>query len=60
MSAASMRGRGDRLVRLQDSARILSRADCAAIQKRLAAFARGGGATEGAVSSYWMGGLRWA
>jgi predicted Zn-dependent protease len=60
MSAASMSGRGDRLVRLQDSERILSKGECAAIQKRLAGFARGGGETGGAVSSYWMGGLRWA
>jgi predicted Zn-dependent protease len=55
-----MTGRGDRLVRLQDSERILSRAECEAIQQRLGAFARGGGTTGGAIVSYWTGALRWA
>ncbi|HEY9426557.1 MAG TPA: metallopeptidase TldD-related protein [Gemmatimonadaceae bacterium] len=50
----------DRLVRLDDSHRILSREECDAIAKRVFSFAQGGGETRVKISSWWQGELRWA
>ena len=50
----------DRLIRLQDSQRILSRQECDAIFKRASGFAKGGGDTTVEISSWWQGELRWA
>ena len=55
-----MSGRGDRLIRLADDARILSQGDCEAIAKRVFAFASGPGETIVNVMSWWNGELRWA
>ncbi|HWZ59864.1 MAG TPA: hypothetical protein VNW46_12895, partial [Gemmatimonadaceae bacterium] len=55
-----MRGRGDRLVRLADSDRILSGDECEAIAKRALGFARAGGETNVRILSWWNGELRWA
>ncbi|MBX6331209.1 MAG: hypothetical protein IRY91_05120, partial [Gemmatimonadaceae bacterium] len=50
----------ERLVRLDDEHRILSREECAAIAKRVFAFARGGGETRVRITSWWHGELRWS
>jgi len=47
-------------VRLVDSARFLSKAECEAIARRVFALARGGGQSQVAISSWWQGELRWA
>ncbi len=54
MSAGS-----DRLVRLVDAGRILSRSDGDGIASRVFAFARGGGETRIDLQSWWQGELRW-
>jgi predicted Zn-dependent protease len=47
-------------VRLVDSARFLSKAECEAIARRVFALAQGGGRTRVTISSWWQGELRWA
>ncbi|MBX6330987.1 MAG: hypothetical protein IRY91_03970, partial [Gemmatimonadaceae bacterium] len=54
----SRRTRGP--ARLVDSERILSKAECEAIARRIFAFARGGGETHVQILSWWNGELRWA
>ena len=54
-----MTARGDRLVRLVDSERILSETECEVLARRVYAFAKGGGETTIAVQSWWNGELRW-
>jgi predicted Zn-dependent protease len=56
-----MSGRGDRLARLVDSDRILSKAECETVAQRVFEFARGGGGeTQVDIQSWWNGELRWA
>lgn len=55
-----MRGRDDRLIRLLNGNRILSRAECESVARRVFAFARGGGETRVRILSWWNGELRWA
>ncbi|MBX6331019.1 MAG: hypothetical protein IRY91_04130, partial [Gemmatimonadaceae bacterium] len=55
-----MRTRRDRLVRLVDSERILSKDECDAIAQRVFRFARGHGETRVRILSWWNGELRWA
>jgi predicted Zn-dependent protease len=52
--------RVDRLIRLDDSRRILSREECEAIAQRIERVASAGGETEVRVQSWWAGELRWA
>ncbi|HEU6449876.1 MAG TPA: hypothetical protein VFT57_00550, partial [Gemmatimonadaceae bacterium] len=52
--------RGDGPARLADGKRVLSREECDEIFRRVSAFARGGGDTKIALSSWWQGELRWA
>ncbi|MBX6333526.1 MAG: hypothetical protein IRY91_16890 [Gemmatimonadaceae bacterium] len=56
----SARRRADRLIRLEDSDRSLSKAECEAIAQRIFGFARGGGETRVEIGSWWNGELRWA
>ncbi|HEY9450235.1 MAG TPA: metallopeptidase TldD-related protein [Gemmatimonadaceae bacterium] len=55
-----MSGRGDRLIRLDDSSRFLTRDECARVVKLVKSFAQGGGETRAEISSWWTGELRWA
>jgi predicted Zn-dependent protease len=55
-----MSGRRGEPIRLLDSERILSRAECEAIARRAYNFASGGGETRVAIQSWWQGELRWA
>ena len=50
----------NRLIRLDDSTRILTVDECEAIARRVRSFARGGGRTGVYVMSWWNGELRWA
>jgi predicted Zn-dependent protease len=54
-----MMATNDRLVRLDDEQRILSRAECERLVERVASFARGGGITDITLSGWWHGELRW-
>jgi predicted Zn-dependent protease len=49
----------DRLIRLDDGQRILSKAECETIARRVKGFAEGGGDTYVQISSWWAGELRW-
>jgi len=49
----------DRLVRLDDSHRILSQQECDAIAERVFRLAQGGGETRVRIGSWWQGELRW-
>ncbi len=60
MSTAAMNTSRGRPLRLQDSDRIISEAECRAIAERTFAFASGGGETKVSLLSWWNGELRWA
>jgi predicted Zn-dependent protease len=49
----------DRLIRLDDGQRILSRAECDTLARRIKGFAQGGGDTDVWITSWWGGELRW-
>jgi predicted Zn-dependent protease len=49
----------DRLIRLDDGQRILSKAECETIARRIRGFAEGGGDTDVQIKSWWGGELRW-
>jgi predicted Zn-dependent protease len=55
-----MSGRTDRPIRLADDPRLLTRADCEAIARRLGQLTRAGGDTDVAITSLWTGAARWA
>lgn len=50
----------DRLIRLEDSDRSLSKAECESTAQRIFGFAQGGGETVVEIKSWWNGELRWA
>jgi predicted Zn-dependent protease len=49
----------DRLIRLDDGQRILSKAECDTIARRVKGFAEHGGDTDVEIKSWWAGELRW-
>jgi predicted Zn-dependent protease len=51
--------RGDRLIRLDGSGRIITREEAEGIARRVQSFARGGGKTTVTIASYWTGECRW-
>jgi predicted Zn-dependent protease len=54
-----MNKRERRLIRLDDSQRILSKAECDVISRRIASFAKDGGETRARIHSWWNGEVRW-
>jgi predicted Zn-dependent protease len=59
MSDSRRTARSDRLIRLDDSRRVLSREECETIMGRIRGFARGGGEIAAQVRNWWTGELRW-
>ena len=60
MAGAGILARHDAPAGLADPERTLARAECEELFQRACAFAKGGGYTTVAVSSWWQGELRWA
>jgi predicted Zn-dependent protease len=60
MSDTRIRGLADRLIRLDDSHRMLSRPESESVWQRVKSFVHGGGETYGGVMGWWQGELRWA
>jgi predicted Zn-dependent protease len=50
----------DRLIRLDDANRIMTRPECEALAKRIQGMATGGGEIDVEIASTWSGELRWA